>query len=117
MGGGAVIVAIAAARRREMERVLDGYRVAGATRLDQARSLHELGMEPNNIVDELRVAEVLKPGIVPDSWYLDERAYVEMRESRFGRARVRTRFMLAVMIALALFGLLVAMRVTGIVAI
>ncbi len=117
MGGGAVIVAIAAARKREMEKVLDGYRVAGATRLDQARSLYELGMEPNNIVDELRVAGVLKPGVVPDSWYLDERAYVDLRETRFGRGRVRARVMIALMIALALVGLLLAMRVAGIVAI
>ena len=115
MGGGAVIVAIAAARKREMEKVLDGYRVAGATRLDQARSLYELRMEPNNIVDELRVAGVLKPGVVPDSWYLDERAYVEMRETRFGRGRVRTRIIVTVMIVLALVGLLLAMRVTGVV--
>lgn len=116
MGGGAVIVALAAARRREMEKVLDGYRVAGATRLDLARSLDELGMEPNTIVDELRVAGVLKPGVVPDSWYLDERAYVDMRETRFGRRRMRARFMVAFMIALALIGLLLAMRVTGIIA-
>jgi hypothetical protein len=116
MGGGAVIVAIAAKRKREMEKVLDGYRVAGATRPELARSLYELGLEPNNHVDELRVAGVLKPGHVPDSWYLDERAYVGLRDTRFNRGRFRTRVMTTVMIVLALVGLLLAMRVSGIIA-
>ena len=116
MGGGAVIVAIAAKRKREMEKVLDGYRVAGATRPDLARSLYELGMEPNNHVDELRIAGVLKPGAVPDTWYLDERAYVDLRDTRFNRGRLRTRIMSIIMIVLALVGLLLAMRVSGIVA-
>jgi hypothetical protein len=116
MGGGAVIVAIAAKRKREMEKVLDGYRIAGATRPDVARSLYDLGMEPNNYVDELRVAGVLKPGPVPDSWYLDERAYVQMRDSRFQRQRNVSRTLVGVLLVIALIGLVVAVRLSGIMA-
>jgi hypothetical protein len=114
MGGGAVIVAIAAARKREMEKVLDAYRVAGATHIDQARSLYELGIGPNTLVDELREAGVLKHGHAPDSWYLDERAYVELRDTRFGRQHRRTKIITVIMILLAFAGLLVALKVNGI---
>lgn len=114
MGGGAVIVAIAAKRKREMEKVLDGYRVAGATRPELARSLYELGVEPNNFVDELRAAGVLRPGQALDSWYLDESAYVALRDTRFGVGKFRKRVLFIVMMALALLGLVLAMRVNGI---
>ena len=114
MGGGAVVAAIAAKRRREMERVLDHYRVSGATTLAQARSLYELGVEPSTLVDDLRVAGVLRPGDTPDSWYLDERAYVTMRESRHRSAQKRIGVVLAVLFALAFIGLFIAMRVGGV---
>lgn len=115
MGGGAVIAAVVAARKREMDKVLDGYRVAGATRYDLARSLYDLGLAPNTIVDELRVAGVLKPGQIPDSWYLDERAYVEMRDVRFNRKKTTARILLIVAAILAIVGLLVAVRVSGLI--
>lgn len=115
MGGGAVIAAASAARRREMERVLDAYRIAGATRIDQAQSLYELGLAPSTIVDGLRVSGVLKPGLVPDSWYLDERKYVDVREARFRRSQKVTLSLVALMLIVALVGLFFAARVSGLI--
>jgi hypothetical protein len=110
MGGGAIIAAVAAARQRGLERVIDGYRLGEATSFERAKPLSELGLVPNNWVDELREAGVLKPGGGPDSWYLDESANLARRDARFRRnARKRIAMVLLALLILGGIALAVAM--------
>ena len=113
MGGGAVIAAAAAAHRRGLERVLDGFRLGQATSFDRARSLSQLGLGPNNCVNELRENGVLKAGREPDSWYLDEGANVARRDARF-RQRAIKRMVLVLLVLLSIGAILLALKMDGI---
>lgn len=113
MGGGAIIAAAQAARQHGHERVIDAYRLSQATSTTQARTLQELGVEPNNWVDELRQNGVLKPGMEPDSWYLDESAYVIRRNARSARSKVAVRIVAGVVLILLVAGILVQMQING----
>ena len=113
MGGGAVIAAAAAAHRRGLERVLDGFRLGQATSFDRAQSLSQVGLGPNNWIDELRENGVLKAGREPDSWSLDESATVARRDGRF-RQRAITRVLLVLLVLLSIGAILLALKVDGI---
>lgn len=105
MGGGAIVAAAAAARQSGLDQVLDAYRTGRATTPNEARSLMELGVEPNNWVDELRASGALKPGPAPDTWYLDESAYILSRNAVKHRSKRAVLTTMAVMLALAAIGL------------
>lgn len=107
MGSGAVVAA-AAQRRKQLDRVLDAFRVAGATAPDRAVSLSHLGRGYGE-ADELLRAGVLRAGPQRESWYLDESAYVAFRDVR---PNVALRVVLAAALAViaALLGWLTATR-------
>ena len=107
MGGGAVVAAIAAARKHGIERVLDSCRMGQATTADRAQPLQLLGIEPNNWVDELRKDGILKSGSEPDTWYLDEIAYVSRRDGRSMRAKRIVWTLMGIMLLGAAIGLIV----------
>lgn len=107
MGGGAIVAAAATARQNGLDRVLDAYRLEQATTPATARALMELGVEPNNWVDELREMGALKPGPTPDSWYLDEGAYIRNRNAVQHRSKRAVLIAMGTMLALAAIGLAV----------
>lgn len=99
-GAGAVVAAIAAAHAQRVQEITDAFRVAGATAPDRARSLASLGVEGNEVIDELARAGVLVSGRASGTWYLDEAAVVARRQ-----AGARTpRWLLLVIIILAVLG-------------
>jgi hypothetical protein len=104
MGSGAVVAA-AAQRRKQLDRVLDAFR---ATAPDRAVSLSHLGRGYGE-ADELLRAGVLRAGPQRESWYLDESAYVAFRDVR---PNVALRVVLAAALAViaALLGWLTATR-------
>lgn len=114
MGGGAVIAAAAAAHRRGLERVLDGFRVGQATSFERARSLAQLGLGPNNWVDELKQDGVLKPGREPESWYLDESANVARRDGRSFRKFAVRRVAIVMLVLFAIGTVILALNTNGI---
>ena len=107
MGGGAIVAAAAAARQNGLDRVLDAYRMAQATTPASARALTDLGVEPNNWVDELRASGALRPGPTPDSWYLDEGAYIDSRNAVQKRSTRAVMIAMGAMLALAAIGAVV----------
>ncbi len=111
MSGGAVIAAAAAAARREaIARVLDAFRVAGATAPDRGRSLESLGLVSAGPLEVLQTTGVLKAGTTPDGWYLDEAAYVAQRDGT-APGRSRRKMIMLVVIAVLVAVLLVAVAV------
>ena len=104
MGGGAILAAAAAAQRRGQEKVLDAFRVAQVTSVMRSQSLSAMGLEPNNWVDELRSAGVLKPGPGRDTWYLDEATRVIRRDAASDRRRLIMRIVIGIMVIAAIIG-------------
>ena len=88
MSGGATAAVIIAAHQRAIGRVIDAFRVAGATAPERSQTLDRLGLTRNTAVRDLERAGVIRPGASSGSWYLDEQAYVTRRESRSRRARI-----------------------------
>ena len=115
MGGGAIIAAAAAAHRKGLEKVLDAYRMASATSIDRAQSLSAMGLEPNNWVDELRESGILKPGMAPDTWFLDEMARVVRRDAASDRRRFIVRIVIGLLVVAAIVGLIpiLVLRMNG----
>ena len=113
MGGGAIIAVAAAARQRRLDNILDAYRLAQATSIARAQSLHALGLEPNNWVDGLRESGILRPGAAPDTWYLDEAANTANRNTRLERRRRVVRIAVGVSALAAVGGALLAYLVGG----
>lgn len=98
MSGGAVVAAAAAARRRRTQRVLDAFRIAGATAPERAQSLESLGLSPTDELTELIDAGVLDRGD-RELWYLNEGAYVAHRDAR----RVRIGRVMVIVLGCAVF--------------
>jgi hypothetical protein len=97
MAGGAVVAAAAAAKRKHREHIVDGFRLADATAPDRSRSLQEIGLTQDGELDELIRAGVICAGHQRSTWYLNEAAFIALRDSRPRRAR---RIVLAVVLAL-----------------
>jgi hypothetical protein len=97
MGAGAVVAAAAAAKRKARECILDGFRLAGATAPERARSLAELGLTQGNEMEELMRAGVICAGTQGSTWFLNEAAVIALRDSR---PRTILRVLLAVVVAL-----------------
>jgi hypothetical protein len=105
MGAGGVVVIAAAAHRKRLQQVIDRFRVAEATAPDRARILSELGVADSGELDELIDADVIRSGTAPDTWFLDEAAYIAKRDapvSRTGRVVAAFAALIVVMAAVML---------------
>jgi len=104
MTTGALIAASAAAgRARRTGAVLDAFRLAGATAPERARPLVELGLTQSPEVVAFARQRVLVHDVSTDAWYLDEAAYIALRDVRPKRA-VRL-LLMVVGLALAIVGI------------
>jgi hypothetical protein len=104
MTTGALIAASAAAgRARRTGAVLDAFRLAGATAPERARPLAELGLAPSPEVVAFARQRVLVHDVTTDAWYLDEAAYIALRDVPPRRA-VRL-LLIFIGIALAIVGI------------
>lgn len=92
-----MIAAAAAAKRKRRERIVDSFRLADATAPERSRSLAELGLAQEGELDELMRAGVICTGSQKSTWYLDEAAYIALRDSR---PRQALRIVLVVILAL-----------------
>ena len=82
MAGGAVVAAAVAAKRQRREHIVDGFRLADATAPDRSRSLAEMGLTQDGELDELMRAGVICAGRERETWYLNEAAFIALRDSR-----------------------------------
>ena len=105
MGAGAVVAAAAAAKRKRREHIVDGFRLADATSPDRSRSLAEIGLAQNDELDELMRAGVICAGRQRSTWYLNEAAFIALRESRWPRA-LRVVLVVALALLAVLMGVL-----------
>ena len=79
MGGGAII---AAAKQRQVQEVVDTFRLADATAPDRAQSLETLALTQSGEVRNLIVEGVLMPGTREGTFYLSEVGYIYKRNDR-----------------------------------
>ena len=86
MAGGAVVAAAAAAKKQRREHIVDGFRVADATAPDRSRSLAEIGLTQDGELDELMRAGVICAGHERSTWYLNEAAFIALRDSQSRQA-------------------------------
>ncbi len=97
MPNGAVVVL------HKERRVARRFQEAGATSVDRARTLEQVGVQRGVVLRRLRERGVIREG-APEHYYLDETAWTEL-----GRVRRRTALVvLVVVVALILTGLLFA---------
>jgi hypothetical protein len=94
--GASVAAAAAAVKRRQRERILDGFRLRDATAPDRALSLTALGFDDGGELEELMRAGVICSGSQQSTWYLNEAAFIALRDSR---PRQILRVVLAMVIA------------------
>jgi hypothetical protein len=104
MAGGAVVAAAAAAHRKRLQRILDAFRIAGATASDRALTLERLGLQECRELDELQGLRVIVPGAGSSTWYLSEGAYVAHRDAR--RVHLRRGLVIAAICAIFVLGAL-----------
>jgi hypothetical protein len=93
---GAVVAVLVIKKERE---IVDAFRRAGATSAARARSLDDVGLDDNRMVDRLRSRAVLREGS-PGLLYLDEPSW-------FALQRIRRRAAL-VMLSVIVFVVLLA---------
>lgn len=82
MTGGAFVAIAAAAHAKRVQDVVDAFRLADATAPARARSLADLAVVRDGVVDELSRANVLVPGAQAGTWYLSETAVVARRDAQ-----------------------------------
>jgi hypothetical protein len=101
MGAGAVVAAAANAKRKARARILDAFRLAGATAPERARSLAEIGLTQDREMEELMGAGVISSGAQRATWYLNEAAFIALRDARPQQiVRVLLALVLAVLVIL-----------------
>ena len=110
MGGGALVAAEMAARKRRIQAVLDAFRLAGATSPERARTREQLGLGDSIELDQLYRTGVVLPGAEPDTWYLSEVAYVAHRGQVAGRRHIVVVVLIAIALFLVSLGYLIVMR-------
>ena len=77
------------------------FRNAGAVDPARARPLGELGLRPSGIFRKMVDKEIFRPGPVPETFYIDERAAEEFVEAR--RRRAFYMLLLVLIVAAAMF--------------
>ena len=107
---GANIAIMAAAAAQRNQRILDAFRVAGATTPERAASLADLGLSRDEALVACEQAGVVRPGSRPDHYWLDEAAYVARRHRKPARAVKYVVFAALLAIMLLLLGILLATR-------
>jgi hypothetical protein len=103
--GAVAIAAIAAARRRRMQEIVDAFRLADATTTERAKSCAAVGVDSGSseLVDLVRDG-VLAKGLGIDTLYVDERAYIAHRSGRNKGRKLAVVSVLLLAIALLGFG-------------
>lgn len=103
MGTGAMFAAaaVAAAKRRRTNAILDAFRLASATTPERAASAEILGLSGTDEFDDLVTSGVIAAGSRAGTWYLSEAAYVQHRDARPARA---LRVLSLVLFALTILG-------------
>ena len=96
MGAGAVVAIAAAARQKRIQDTIDAFRLADATSPDRARNVEALGIMHFEEANELAAKGILAPGRTDGTFYLNEAAYIAMRDDP------RPRRIAAVMVAVVL---------------
>lgn len=81
-----MVAAAAAAKKQRREHIVDGFRVADATAPDRSRSLAEIGLTQDGELDELMRAGVICAGHERSTWYLNEAAFIALRDSQSRQA-------------------------------
>ena len=104
----AIMAAAAAAQRRQ--RVLDVFRVAGATAPERAKSLGELGLPLDATLEGCIEAGVVRLGKREGELWLDEAAYVSRRDARPSRTAVRVVMAVLLAVLAIALGVMLAMR-------
>jgi hypothetical protein len=98
---GAAVAAIAAARQRRIQEIIDTFRLADATAADRAKSLETLALSHNGELQSLIVEGVLMPGAREGTYYLSEIGYIYKRDDRRALKAVAI-----VLIVIAIIGVL-----------
>jgi kynurenine formamidase len=97
MPNGAVVIV------RKERKVVRRFREAGATSADRARSLQDVGVSRGVGLRRLRERSVIREA-APETYYLDERAWASLSQSRRRTAFIVT----GIVAALVIMGLLIA---------
>ena len=101
MAPGSIVPIIIAAHAAAVRRVLEAFRVAGATAPDRARPPDALGIKRDGTFAELEKAGVLRAGHAPGTYYLDEVAHA----ARYSMRTRRKKIVLLILLLLVLVGL------------
>ena len=81
---GAAVAAIAAARQRRIQEIVDAFRLADATAADRAKGLETIGLTHSGELQDLLVEGVLMAGTGEGTYYLSEAGYIYQRSDRRG---------------------------------
>ena len=100
-GGGAVVAIMVAAHQEKLRKVVDAFRLAGATAPERARPLPQLGLARDAALDELAQAGVLAYVKRDDAWWLNEAAYVARRDARPAKGKLLALIVLLALLAVA----------------
>ena len=107
--GANVAIMAAASSARARQRVLDAFRIAGATAPERARPLDALGLKLDATLEACIRADVVRRGKRDGELWLDEAAYVARRD---GNERKAVKLVIILMLAL-LLGTLAALLLLG----
>jgi hypothetical protein len=107
MAPGSIIPIIVAAHAAKVRRLLEAFRVAGATAPERARTLDALGVVPDGTLADFKEAGIIRPGPGAGTWYLDEGAHAARTASHTRGTKV----VLLVLLAILIVGLVVLLTV------
>jgi hypothetical protein len=99
---GAAAAGIVAIRERRYRDIESAFRLGDATAPDRARTIDELGVVDLPEAEDLVSMGVLKAGLRPGTYYLDERTLLQRTNSR----RMRMLFLLIVLVLALAAGIL-----------
>jgi hypothetical protein len=98
---GTAAAAVIAAKQRQIQEIIDAFRLADATAADRAKSLDTIGLTHSGQLKDLLVEGVLMSGPREGTYYLSEPGYIYRREDRRGLKAV-----VIVMIIILVIGVL-----------
>ena len=113
VGANVAIMAAAASSARARQRVLDAFRVAGATAPERARPLAELGLTLDSTLEACVNAGVVRRGKRDGELWLDESAYIARRDGGERKAAKAVVIVSLIALALLLVAVLLLVRRPG----